>query len=419
MVKEAFALLTQTLPPKPLKTLTRAQVVSRKIGTKRHLYQRALESLERQPLVRGDAQVKMFIKNERMSDPSKAPRAIQGRGPRYNLELQTYIMPIEEYIFHRGVNNAVSTKCFDQAEKAQCLRAAWDSFNDPIAILADHSRYDSRIHSVWLQAEHEYYLQFYDGDDYLKLLLNMQSHNTGRTRHGVAYTVKGTRASGDANTSLGNSVINIAILKYWTKGVPARIIVDGDDSVVMMERAAYANVDLLKLQSMGFSTTFNVVDEFEHIDFCQCKPILTKSGWRMVRDPQRVIDRSTVCIDANYQDLPLFKRWLASVGTCEESLNAGVPVLQSFARFLKRFATSTITMRDVDTRYRVLRRPVESDILEHTRRSFSNAFGISPTQQCDLEQYFDSMSVDVHLYDHVAEPSLNTSVVQVNYEVQN
>jgi DNA-binding transcriptional regulator YhcF (GntR family) len=413
MIKEAFELVRKQIPVREHLPYSRQLVLSRKKGGKFYTYQRALESLKSKPITECDATLKMFIKNERMSDPDKAPRAIQARNPRYNLELQTYINVIEDYVFHLPIDKAVSTKCYDQDRKAQCLKFAWDEFAEPVAILADHSRFDSRIHSEWLKAEHEYYKSFFPGDDYLSWLLKFQLHNHGATRNGVSYSIRGSRASGDANTSIGNSIVNLAIIAYWLKGIRYRVLVDGDDSVIIIEASDLHKVDMKRLEGMGFGTTTGLAYEFEEIDFCQCKPVLCADGWRMVRNPQRVIDRSTVCIDANYTRLDLFKRWLRSVGECELSINRGVPVLQSFAKFLIRCSDRSITLRDVDMTNRKSSRDYSHVITEDARRSFAKAFHMSIGQQIDFENYFDKLVLTADVIDKVSEPTCNTSVLLI------
>jgi len=396
--------------------LNRWKVVSYKPKHKQAVYKHAAQTLDHRPLTRRDAILKMFVKNERTLDANqKAPRAIQARKPRFNLELQTYLHNIEKWVFKRGDSKRVSSKGLDQYQKASLLRTAWEQFNDPVAILADHGRFDSRQTTQWLKAEHDFYQSFYPGDQYLSWLLSLQITNFGATRNGVRYKVKGTRASGDVNTSLGNSVANIAILCKWlSKIANKRIIVDGDDSVIKIERCDLYKVDATELSSLNFGTTYSVVDEFCMIDFCQCKPINTINGWLMVRAPQRMIERSTTCIESAYTTAELFKRWLYTVGQCEKTCNSGVPVLSAYCDALMTAHTDVISIND-DTTKRIIKGKHSDTITSMARITFAHAFGISPLQQIELEKRFHAMNlscITTESIRDVIDPSLNTSMIQ-------
>jgi len=418
LVERAYHLFEQfideTEPIKELLPLNRYEVVARKSPSKRKVYMSALLSLNHKPLNKKDSSLKMFVKNERMNDVTvKAPRAIQARSPRYNLEIQRYLMPVEEFVFKRGYKRRISAKGLNQYQKAQLLREAWDDFNDPIAILLDHSRFDSRQHRLWIKREHEFYKKFYPGDDYFAKLLDAQVINSGASRNGTHYTVDGTRASGDANTSLGNSCTNFAIISYWLSHIPdKRIIVDGDDSVVFIERADHKYIDLKSLESLGFGTTYAEAEYFQNIDFCQCNPINTTNGWLMVRSPQRVIERSTVCIEENYSRTDLFRRWLASIGRCEHSCNRGVPVLSSFCRMLATASEQEITLSE-DVKFRVITEDLSDVITNNARVDFYLAFGISIQQQLELELYYNTLDLTTLDETIVSSPTSNTSMVQL------
>lgn len=399
--------------------ITRAAVVAHKPKSKRAVYANAAKSLMHRPITPRDAVIKMFVKNERMNAVegvnAKPPRAIQARKPRYNLELQRYLYNVERWVFHRGHATRVTTKGLDAYDKASLLWGAWNEFDDPVAILADHSRFDSRQHTAWLTEEHKYYKKFYPGDQYLATLLSMQIQNYGHSSNGVGYTVKGTRASGDANTSLGNSLTNIAIICYWLRDIQRkRIIVDGDDSVIIVERSDLNKVNSDALSVMGFGTTWKTVDEFGHVDFCQCKPVKTINGWIMVRDPQRCIERSSVCINPTYtKDKNLVMRWMHSVGVCESSCNAGVPILSAYAKFLTRHHDEYININD-DISRRVVKRSGLSDIVtDQARISFWRAFSISPKQQLGIEKYFDTAPVEYTGIKLVTNPALESRELQL------
>lgn len=80
----------------------------------------------------------------------------------------------------------------------------------------------------------------------LSFLLNFQLKNKGTARFGseglqIRYDVKGTRASGDMNTSSGNCMIMVSLVYSYmsTLGINWRLANNGDDCVLMIERKDY------------------------------------------------------------------------------------------------------------------------------------------------------------------------------------
>jgi len=386
MIEHAYNLVRAKFPPHALQPLSREQVVARKTGTKRQIYARALQTLQHKPICSKDARLKTFVKNERKL-ATKAPRAIQARTARYTLELQRYILPFDTQL------KKISSKGLTPDQRAKRLLLIASHFDDPVWILADHSRYDSRQHSGWLKAEHAYYQEHYPGDSYLRELLAMQIDNRGTTFHGIHYDVRGTRCSGDGNTSTGNTYNNAAIIEEWLQFLP-KIEYDltGDDSAICIERSSIPLIDAEMLNSIGFETTYKIVESIEEVEYCQCNPVNLGNKWTMVRNPLRAITRSTICIDNNIKTPELFRRWIHSVGLCELALNSGVPIMQEFAVWAARQHTKTIITSDHNEYYKEqIAKSKENaravPITSTARVSFSKSFGITPTKQVEIEKY--------------------------------
>lgn len=396
MVKKAYSYVWKDYPPVSLQQYTTHRVVTEKPPSKRKLYQQAAISLITKPLNQKDLKISMFIKNERMSDPNKAPRCIQAYTPRYNVLFQTYLRPIERHFKNMGFDTVMTTKGMDQYQQARLLVSQSLRFNQPIYILADHSRFDSRQHTQWLIEEAKYNIAYFDNDSTFSNLYQSQiGRKYGTSRNGTRYQVTGTRMSGAPNTSHGNCTTNYAILSYWLGecGIQqSRIIVNGDDSVIIIEATDKERVDPSLLNALGFGTTYTIVDELPKVSFCQTNPIQTINGPLMVRDPLRVITRATVCIDKSVNDSD-FLNWLHTVGQCEESQNMGVPILQSFSRFLTRCGNKTIAIKDDMQQRKLHTEGLDSQITNRARMDFYCAFAITPTQQRLYEQYFENLTV--------------------------
>lgn len=379
--KEAFDILREEYPPYTLTKYSFEQVIQAKPPSLREKARNAVQTVYKEGLCKRDYKVRMFIKNERMSYTSgggyKPPRAIQARSPAYTIVLQRYIMPYSKK--WRDVEPYPPILVgYDGAKIATILHEAWESYDEPVAVLLDHSRFDSGVHTEWLRQEHQYYCDHFPNDPELPELLQQQVNNTCITFNRVRYKMKGTRCSGDANTSSGNSTVNLAMLMRLFRQVKRHVYNIGDDSV---------GRDYL------WETPYSIVDQFEHIEFCQCRPIETINGWLMVRDPERVLTRSSYCIAQNINTMSLLKRWMLGVGLCEQSVNPGVPVLYQFGCWM---AGHTRARPIYEPNYKPWLRTIpytNTMITLQARLSFAKAFSVSIDQQLRIEHYFRTLQL--------------------------
>jgi hypothetical protein len=365
-----------------------------------------------------DAKIRAFIKIEalvkllgdgRLSQEI-VPRIIQPRNPRlpvYGYALGRYIKIYEHLMKDAlrkigtavsGFNFPVVLKGLDPRKRASIIRAVWDSFEDPICVSMDASRFDQHTSRDALVWEGQMWLCCcpYEFRDELNRLLNMQLRNRclGIAQDGlVHYNTDGCRMSGDANTSAGNCLIMSAMLLTYTRerNVPGHVLNDGDDSMVIMERK-----DLEKF-STGLTEWFlecgynmvveAAVDVFERIDFCQCSPVSTYGGWTMVRNPHKALakDLSHVTNFAHDADV---NSWLSAVGECGRALTDGVPVYQAF---YSCFDPKEVTRLPEELKdrgfYHMARncRWENTPVTDESRVSFYKAFGITPDEQRRLE----------------------------------
>lgn len=102
----------------------------------------------------------------------------------------------------------------------------------------DYSRFDASL-SVWLlqKIERKLFRVFYPTTLFpiLDLYLDQLFHITGKTAFGLHYSVQGTRASGDAHTSIMNGLINRFATQWAMQHVPSHLwasIHEGDDGLV-------------------------------------------------------------------------------------------------------------------------------------------------------------------------------------------
>ncbi len=388
-------------------------------GRKRTIYEEAYESLCSTPVSRADALIKAFVKVEK-ANVQKAPRCIQPRNPRYNFRVGQFIKPIEHRLYRRIArifgDGPTVMKGYTVEEVARIMRGKWDSFEDPVAVGLDATKFDMHVCEAMLRWEHSVYEAIYGNDKALRELLRWQRHNkgVGYAENGkLRYRVKGKRASGDMNTALGNCLIMCGLIWRYAqvRGVPVKLVNNGDDCVVFMERRHLEEFSK-DLDSWFFAMGFRMTVEppafdFERIEFCQMRPIQTQRGWVMVRNIATALRKDTMCTMP--LDGRVARKWMRAVGECGLALCAGVPVMQSFYQAYYREGVEPgkmVNAMQLDTGLRRMRGKLEAKMLPVTdaaRLAVFVAWDITPEEQVALERYFDSWSFDPSLDEQTQE----------------
>lgn len=380
--------------------LTIPEVVAKYSGRKRKIAEAAAKDLEQWPLIQRDAKLKMFLKDDKYTAVQpKAPRCIQYRNKRYALNLAKYTYPIEAALFNRTNRHGIywSSKKLDSLACAANLRRAWDRFAEPIALLLDHSAFDAhwsrQLQQLATLFNSECYRQA-GKHGTVRMLMGWQNLNSGRTKHGTRYATPYTRMSGDQNTGLDNTKGNHSMICWAleTAGIlDYEVIVDGDDSVVVFSRADQALADGLPdlFAKLGQATKIEWAEEFEHIEFCQKRPVYTHVGWRMCRNPVRILTRMrwTVKNITTRTRLPYIK----AICQAESAVNQHVPVMgplsATWARSLRTRRYRGPLDQDWLLKLHGASRltTYDSHVSYESRISFERAWGISIPEQLHLE----------------------------------
>lgn len=383
-------------------------------GRKQQVYGRAYESLLSKPIHRKDAYVSTFVKAEKINFSAKgdpAPRVIQPRSPRYNLEVGRYLKLFESELVH-GFSSAygynVILKGLNADQVAKQLRANWDTFTDPVAVGLDASRFDQHVSADALKYEHSVYNSVFHSAELAKLL-RWQLDNRGYGRVGstlVKYQVEGCRMSGDINTGMGNCLIMASIVMAYAEsvGLDCRLSNNGDDCVLILARGTLHLLSGIDdwFTDFGFKLTREgVVDIFERIEFCQAQPVLIGGSWRMVRNPWTAMAKDCVSL-LSWDSEGAFNVWRGAIGTCGIELTRGVPVWESFYRSINHENASNggALERIYDSGLGFAARGVCSAVVDDEARvSFWRAFGILPDLQVAMEQSWPGIS-------YTAEPPM-------------
>jgi len=393
-------------------------------GAKQKCYQAAVDSLKEQPLAERDCYVKTFTKAE-YRKPGGAPRCIQPRSPRYNVKLGRYLKKIEHTIFNAideifdstGEHKTVA-KGLNMVERGEVIAEMWNTFNDPIAIGVDASRFDQHINRLLLELEQEIMLMWSEGegspgDDLppLKWLLSKQLVNKGRYTGpdgSIKYEVQGARMSGDMNTSLGNVIVMCSLMYSFFEHCGllglVKLFNDGDDCVIILERK---NKDKFVNDLQGWFRRAGITMEFdgiyttlEEVEFCQSRPVHTARGWTLVPRPSKRL-YSDLISDKPLASKKVFNRWLGAVAGCGLATCSGVPIFDAYYSWIARTAEPWIP-REGDHYYKYTTQRAfgleikSSPVPFKTRMSFYFAYDISPIEQIAMENYYRKLDLVTH-----------------------
>lgn len=388
-------------------------------GRKKVIYQRALEEIRSgRSSLKDDSCLSVFVKFEKTDRTTKSnpvPRVISPRDPKFNIRVGRYLKPLEHVLFkslsklfgHQTVMKGVNAK-----RSAELLREKWEMFRDPVAVGLDASRFDQHVSLEALRWEHLIYVKCFRQRKHaerLKNLLKYQEINraTGYASDGkLKYTVKGTRMSGDMNTSLGNCVLMCSMIKSYLlhKGVEGQLANNGDDCVVFLEKS-----DLQKFSDglynwfmeLGFNMAIeDPVYEFDEIEFCQTKPVFDGYDWIMCRNPHTAIVKDSVMLRP-YQSAAEFMGWLDAVGTGGMAMAGRLPVFQElYQAYIRCGRRRKVTEDLLPWSFRNLNKGMNrtyGPVLPETRSSFYHAFGITPDEQICLERYYSNIQITSEL----------------------
>lgn len=379
---------------------------------KRKVYVEAVKSLSTEPVNRRDAKIRAFLKAEKLNlslkhDP--APRVIQPRSPRYNVEVGRYLRPVEGILYRSlaklfgDKSKPVVYKGMNADECGAALKEAWDGFLNPVAYGLDASRFDQHVSVAALIQEHLVYLKCFSTPERkeLRRLLSWQLVNEGvaRAHDGdLRYCVEGCRMSGDMNTSMGNCLLMCLMVRSYMEHsaiIDYRLVNNGDDCVVILESQQSAQFESGLTEwflEMGFTMKVEPpVHVLEQVEFCQGHPVCVGGSWRMVRNLVPGYSRDLTSLQ-HFRTAKDIRNWLHTEGVARRGLMAGVPIYQQlFRRMLELGRGGAIVRLENQGESNTVKYWAERmthgylPVEEHTRFSFYLAFGILPDMQKSLE----------------------------------
>ena len=215
--------------------------------------------------------------------------------------------------------------------------------------------------------------------------------------------------SGDMNTALGNCIIMCTlILEYVTQlGIVCKLINNGDDCVVIMERKDEQRfVESLDQWFLNFGFEMKVeptVDVFEEIEFCQMHPVLV-DNWVMVRNPVAALTKDVMSLGC--RTFHTYRQWLGAVGKCGYSLYGDTPIFSEFYRRMSEMGVSSnikhSNLLSNSGFFRLSKMPRvrltdNVTVKDVARLSFQRAFGITVREQYEVEAMFRGLLIENQL----------------------
>lgn len=237
--------------------------------------------------------VKPFTKIEKMTTKKyKPPRLIQARDLTFNIEYGKYIKPIEEHLFkrHRARKHFGKGNYDEIAKRIKKFTKHYTHYTE-----LDHDSFDAHITTQLLALTHKFYQSCYNHNSELRNLSKKTLYNRCKTRQGDKWKCKGTRMSGDVDTSLGNSLINYAILMELLHqlNIKGDAIVNGDDSIIFTNEPIDIERAQQILRTMNMESKMKpTVTNIHKVDFCQTRLVYRSDGTpTMMMDPTRVYSK--------------------------------------------------------------------------------------------------------------------------------
>jgi len=212
---------------------------------------------------------KCFIKKEAHFKPVFIPRHITGKQDDYNITLGKYTKTASKIFSHvlsflkHKQNTDLATfditalngkivyaNGMNRDELGDFIHDIYIKYNNPKFLSTDYKKFDSHISNEYKLLEQILFNYMFPNNGDIQNILNSQRKTRGFSCNRSLgerwyYEVEGTRSSGDQNTSIGNSYINIMIQLYvLNKQVDilklleqdrCRIIFTGDDTLIIMD----------------------------------------------------------------------------------------------------------------------------------------------------------------------------------------
>jgi hypothetical protein len=191
-----------------------------------------------------------------------------------------------------------SPLCFASGLDANDIGSWMEGRDTQVLYENDFSRFDRTISSRALDVERRIYEGCGLSGPALQVFLR-QYNTCGVGAHNISYDINATRKSGDPNTTIGNSIINLLVstfaatkaMGFGIKRDPSTIVnllVGGDDSIVQPYFPLDADVFEHVFVQLGFSPKL-VSTSYPEVSFFSARFLPTSTGYVLTPKLGRVL----------------------------------------------------------------------------------------------------------------------------------
>lgn len=381
------------------------------------LYGRALKALKERGRCDNMAFVKMFVKADKIDNrrvlPHK-PRAIQSRGPAFNIIFGRYVKPLAcRTASTKGVHGGM-VRCFAKGRNARQrgldITKKLERFDKCCVYVLDATSFDGSVQQQHLRCVHKTYRAAFGRQEDLEWALRSQLVNRVYTKGGTVYVIEGNRMSGDSDTGSGNDIISYINAYVATRLVGIKdyeVYIDGDDMLLfcdVSEACSDAEMDVA-FAACGFKTRassqrYPDLDESQ-IEFGRSRLGRDDNGPVLFRNPARAL--ACFGVSHKYPDIKSYLEVLKGTAHGEAVVSSGVPMLGELAYHVHQ-SLSGRERYDFEYHKRreymdAVKRPVVRPQVDVTARiSVERCWGVSVESQMFFEarvpQIVDGLSND-------------------------
>jgi len=270
-----------------------------------------------------------FIKLEKYNDPTKSPRFIMGRDPRFNLLYGLFTTPLE-HAFTKLPQVAKGKNFKERGEAFQRLVGEWYLEND-FSKFEGSQRYPVLCMELLLMKK---LLNKADFEVY-SALWSEKLVKKGYTSNNIKFRFEQCRGSGDMDTGLGNTTLNYIAMKYFLikNGIDENLfLVDGDDGVAKVPRLMreFKNTFL----DFGFDAKLVIREDYHDVEFCSSKFIQIQPGvYYQVQNLMKLLSNIQYLLDPRF--VPAAAEYFASLGFMYQVVYRGIPLFHQLGNFLR------------------------------------------------------------------------------------
>lgn len=217
------------------------------------------------------------------------PRFIQGNRPEYNIRIGPYCYTVMHWLFH-GQHlpcewvPACGLTCDQLGETIHHF------YNDgyKFAWSIDRSSWDASMTTHALEASFDLLHYIVPMSRSTRQAFNKQLSTFGVTYDGIKFTNVGRVHSGDANTSLGNTLLSFMSASYSLDSlgiVDFKLIAIGDDLLVLLRnpcKGKFEHYVQHQQQCFNITTTGHVAYHPVDFDFISSHPLPTYSNGQLI-----------------------------------------------------------------------------------------------------------------------------------------